>query len=183
MSKKLTPEEKAENLRQRMIANARKYQIGTYKGKVAEIFQEMVRAETAALPAGYTPAVHDGRIVQVWREVGQCVCVTCATKGPWKGEQIGGGPIQTGHFPPGRSASILFEPHAAHPQCVHCNYTLGGNEVAYQAWISHVHGPDEPDRLKRLRHTPRQFTHEELVNLNREFRVRLKAAVERMEKG
>jgi hypothetical protein len=177
--RKLTAEEKAARKRQRMAETARKYTIGTYKGKVAAVFQAMVRAEAAAKP-GPAIAVMEGKIRLVPRRVGQCVCVTCGKVGPWKGRTFGGGPIQTGHFPPGRSASILFEPHAAHPQCVHCNYTLGGNEANYQIWISHVYGPGEPARLKRLRHETRQFTRGELVDMKLEFQSRLKAAEERM---
>jgi hypothetical protein len=174
----LPPEVKAERKRRRMIEQIK--DLGKYRGGVAKVFQKMVRAEAAAIRDGRALAIVNGIPTFVPRRIGQCVCVTCGKVGPWKGEYFGGGPIQTGHFPPGRSASILFEPHAAHPQCVHCNYPLSGNEANYQMWLSRVYGPDEPARLKRLRHETRQFTREELVDMKLEFQSRLKAAEERM---
>ena len=74
---KLTPEEKAERARQRMLDKARQYSLGTYARQAAAIFQRMIRAEAAALPKGLTPAIVDGQVRDVFRKVGQCVCVTC----------------------------------------------------------------------------------------------------------
>ncbi len=177
----MTAEEKASRARQRMIEKAREVSPATYaRRSVAQVFQKMVRAESAALPEGMTPAVVDGRIERVFRLVGQCVCVTCGKVGPWKGNYIGGGDIETGHFVASRRASVLLEAHNAHAQCKHCNRHLGGNQANYELWMQYVYGPGEPDRLRQLKHTTRKFTHEELVDLKIEYSRRLKAAKERM---
>jgi len=177
---KLTDEEKLERKRQRMAEHARRWTIGTHAGKVAKAYQKMVRAEYAARPAGLVPAVVNGEVVGVFRRLGQCVCVTCGKVGPWKGNSAGGGPIETGHFVPGRRASVLFEPHNAHPQCKSCNQHLGGNQANYKLWIEHVYGADEEDRLRRLKNESRRFTREELVDMQLAFQARLKAAEDTM---
>ena len=178
---KLTPEERASRARNRMIETAHQWELGTHAGKVATVYQRMVRAESAAMPDGYASAIVLGHVQEVFRQVGQCVCITCGKVGPWKGDFHGGGVIETGHFIASRRATILFEPSNAHPQCKHCNRHLGGNPANYELWMQHVYGPDEPDRLHRLKHTTRQFTHDELVDLQIGYRDRLKAAEERME--
>lgn len=179
----MTPEEKEHRKRDRMIAKFQEYTLGTAKNKVAADFQLMVRAKSAALPPGLSPAFKDGQIVLFYRRIGECVCVTCGTVGWWKGSSIGGGFIETGHFLSSRAASIIFEERNAHPQCKRCNRHLSGNQGAYTLWMSHVYGQEEIDRLERLKNKVRQFTREELVDLRIEFRARTKAAEERMAKG
>jgi len=179
--RKRTDAEKAERARQRMLTTTKKYSVGTYISRfVAPVFQQMIRAEAAAQPAGRVFAVIAGEVKLVYRDVGQCVCVTCGKVGPWKGDTIGGGPIETGHFLASRRASIVLEETNAHPQCKHCNRHLGGNQGAYREWMREVYGEGEVDRLELLKHTTRQFTKEELVNLRIGFTARLKAAEERM---
>ena len=175
--RKLTSEEKLERKRRLMGDKAAEYQIGTYTNKfVAPVFQRMIRAEAAAVPWAFASAVVDGELRMVFRQVGECVCVTCGKVGPWKGNSIGGGTIETGHFVAGRRASILFEPTNAHPQCKHCNRHLFGNQARYEVWMAHTYGLDEPDRLRRLKSETRQFSREELVDMRIEFQARLTAA-------
>jgi len=177
----LTDQEKAARARQRMLDKAREYTTGTYINKfVAPVFQRMIRGEAGAQPDGMTPAIVGGQNTEVFRRVGQCVCVTCGRVGAWKGNYLGGGTIETGHFIASRRASILFEPHNSHPQCKHCNRHLGGNQANYEVWMQHVYGPDEPDRLKRLKHETRQFTREELVALRILYKTRLDTAIAKM---
>ena len=177
----MPPEEKARRARQRMLDKAREYQTGTYINRfVASEFQRMIRAEQAASSPGYPVAVVDGKVVGVFRQRGECVCVTCGKTGPWKGDAFGGGEIETGHFLASRRASIVLEEHNAHPQCKHCNRHLSGNQANYEMWMQHVYGQDEVDRLRRLKTETRQFTREELVDRLIEYRERLKAAEERM---
>ena len=178
--RKLTPEEKASRARQRMIEKSREWTIGTHTCKVAAVYQQMVRAEAAAMPEGMTSAVVGGQIAQVFRRIGQCVCVTCGKVGFWKGNTIGGGTIETGHFVASRRASILFEPTNAHPQCKHCNRHLGGNQANYELWMQHTYGPSESDRLRRLKRESRQFTREELVDRKIDYQARLNAATDAM---
>lgn len=178
---KLTEQEKAERARQRMIEHARGFQIGTYSRKfVANVFQLMVRAEAAALAEGELPVMKDGRFTTVPLVLGQCACITCGFVGPWKGNAIGGGTIETGHFLASRRASILFEPSNSHPQCKYCNRHLNGNHALYEQWMRHAYGQEEIDRLRKLKTETREFTREELVDMRLEYASRLKAAEERM---
>ena len=177
----LTPEEKARNARERMIETSRQWQIGTHAGKVATVYQKMIRAEAASRPAEITAAIVDGVLVHVFREVGQVVCVTCGKVGPWKSDKSAGeNGIETGHCEGGRTAAVLFADHNANPQCVYCNRNLSGNVANYKLWIRHLYGQDEVDRLGQLRHQRKQFTHEELVDMRIEFAARLKAAERKM---
>ncbi len=178
----LTPEEKRERKRHRMIEKAREYSLGTYSRKfVAPVFQRMIRAEAAALPAGNSPTVIDGKVYECrHRNVGQCMCVTCGKVGPWKGNSVGGGPIETGHFLASRRASILYEETNLHPQCKHCNQHLSGNQANYEIWMQYVYGAEEVERLRRRKAETVQWTREELVDMRMQFQERLKAAEERM---
>jgi hypothetical protein len=160
-----------------MLDIARQYSVGKYRNLfVAPIYQKMVRAEAGALPDGDTPAIMAGQVALVYRTMGQCACVTCGKVGPWKGDYIGGGEIETGHFEPSRANSIIFEESNAHPQCKHCNQHRGGNLSAYRIWMEHVYGKDEVDRLERLKNVVVQFNHEQLVDMRVAFQARLTLA-------
>ena len=173
----LSPEEKARRKRARMIEKTHEMSPGTYSRKfVAVDFQRVIRAEAGAEPAGFSDAVVAGVIAGVFRRVGECVCVTCGKVLPWKNHGGTAGGLDTGHFIAGRGASIVFEETNAHPQCVGCNQHRSGEQANYTTWMLHVYGQDEIDRLRRLKHTPRQFTREELVDMRIEFGERLRAA-------
>ncbi len=174
----LTDQEKAANARQRMLTKAREYTTGTYVNRfVAPVFQRMIRAEAAAQPDGWTPAIVDGELAHKWRNVGQCVCVTCGKRGPWSS---GLGGMHTGHFLASRRNSILFEESNVAPQCSHCNRFQGGSPQQFRMWMLAVRGEETVARLERLKHTTRSFTREELVDMRIEYQARLKAAEERM---
>ncbi len=173
----LTDKEKASRKRDRMIETSLQWQLGTHAGKVAKVYQRMIRAEAAALPPGPTPAIVEGELAAVIREVGQVVCVTCGKVAVWNlSKHDGEGGFDTGHYEGGRTAAVLFADHNAHPQCVYCNRTLGGNGAIYKLWIKHVYGADEPERLERLRYKRKQFTHDELVDMQIGYAKRLKTA-------
>ena len=177
----LSPEDKARRKRDRMIEKAREMSPGTYSRKfVATVFQAMIRAEDAALPSTFAAAVVNGQLTVVRRMLGQCVCVTCGKVRPWKNHGGTAGGMDTGHFIAGRGASIVFEETNAHPQCVGCNQHRSGEQANYTAWMEHVYGPEEVDRLRRLKNTTRQFTREELVDMRIAFQERLREAEERM---
>ncbi len=172
----LTPEEKAERKRKRMIAKAREDSIGTYAGKVAVVFQKMVRANAGALPAGMIYVVVDGEVSRVYRRVGQCACITCGKVLAWSA----GKRMQTGHFDHGRStAALLFEERGVAPQCAWCNNQRGGADRDYTLWMLAVRGK-AVERLAKLKKTDRRFTFEELVDMKIEYAARLKAAIERI---
>lgn len=180
----LTEQEKAENKRQRMLDTAKQYRPTKYKNLyVAPDFQSMIRAEVGADPRQYLTAVVDGKIQQVKREIGQCVCVTCGNVGPWKGKFLGGGTIESGHFIAGRFNSIIFEENNVHPQCKHCNQHLSGNQACYEMWMQFMYGQEEIDRLRQLKTESVSFSLEELVDMRIGYMARLKAAEERMSSG
>lgn len=173
----LTKEQKADRSRARMLENAKCYQLGTYSNRyVAPVFQKMVRAEAAAKPEGFTLAIEGGEATDVWRRIGQCVCVTCGKVAPWKGDTIGGGLIETGHFIASRRMSVLYEPTNSHPQCKYCNKHLSGNQGVYELWMRNVYGQEEIDRLRKLKNETVTFTREQLVDMRIQFAARLKAA-------
>ncbi len=177
----MTKEDKAQRYRERMIEHAKQFQLGTYSRKfVAPVFQLTIRAEEAAGPAGNSAAMIDGQHFFSFRGIGQCVCVTCGVVGPWKGNVQGGGTIESGHFLASRRFSILFEESNVHPQCKYCNRHLNGNHGLYEAWMRHVYGQEEIDRLQALKAGTKTFTREELVDMRIGYAARLKAAEEKM---
>lgn len=177
----LTAEDKAERSRQRMLESARQWQLGTYSARfVAPVFQQMIRAEAAAQPSGLCVVIVDGELSQALREVGFCACVTCGTIAPWKGNAIGGGVIETGHFIASRRNSILFEETNVAPQCKLCNRHRGGEQQLYRKWMLAVRGIEVVERLERLKTEVRTFTREELVDMRIGFAARLRDAEARM---
>ncbi len=175
---KLTPEEKAERARERMLAKAAEYSTGTYVNRfVAPLFQRMVRAEAGAKPAGYALAIVGGVIESVYRRIGQCVCVTCGKVGAWS-SGIGG--MHTGHFASSRRNAILFDEGNVAPQCSRCNRYEDGAPQRYRLWMEQVRGPGEIERIGQLKRTTRQFTREELVDLRILYKTRLDTAIAKM---
>ncbi len=180
----LTPEEKHANKRNKMIEDSKELGVAKYcKTKVAGIFQKMTRAEAGAKPAGLSPAVIDGEVTYVHREVGQCVCISCGFVGPWKGKAIGGGLFDSGHFLSGRTLSILFEESGVNPQCKHCNKEGSGARDDYATWMVHVHGKEEVTRLRRLKNETISFTREEAIDMKMGYQARLNAAINSMKEG
>ena len=178
---KLTPEEKTARSRQRMIEKARDGTdtIGSYAGKVAVVFQAMIRANAGALPDGMIYVVVEGEMTRVYRRVGQCACITCGKVLPWKNSGATHGSLDTGHFYHTTGASRFDEDNVA-PQCVACNQHDGGARDNYRLWLTEVRGAETIERLTRLKNTVRKFTFEELVDMKIEYTARLKAAIERM---
>ena len=177
---KLTPEQRANNARERMLQIAKQYQTGTYIRKfVAPLFQSMIRAEAAALPAGLTTAIIACEVGQSLRQVGQCVCITCGKVAVWKGNTNGGGEIETGHFLASRCNSILFEEANVAPQCKICNRHRGGEQQLYRKWMMTVR-PEDIERLERLKPQSKQFDRETLVDMRIGYAARLQAAEARM---
>ena len=171
----------AERRRKRMIEKAREYQVGTYSRKfVAPVFQQMIRAESAAKPPGETMAIVDGELTLVARLVGQCVCVTCGKVHPWKGGLNRYGGMHTGHFLASRRNSILFEEDNVAPQCSSCNYIRAGEQYLFRKWMVETRGLSAIERLEDLKATVVVFSREELVDMRIGFNERLKAAKEAM---
>ncbi len=177
---KLTEAQKKYRKRERMIEAAKKYTIGTYARKVAQVFQQMIRAEAAALPDGLTPAVVDGTMTNVFRRVGQCVCVTCGKVLPWKNPVNRYSGMHTGHFLASRRNSILFAPDNVAPQCSSCNYFKSGSGQEYRLWMLSARGARVVEDLEHLKEESVQFSKEQLVDMKLEFQARLKSAEKEM---
>jgi hypothetical protein len=174
---KLTPEQRSQNARERMLDCAKQYQLGTYSRKfVAPVFQEMIRAEAGAMPEGFTTTIINGDIGQSFRSEGDCACVTCGTVKAWDSGIKG---IHCGHFLASRCNSILFEEDNVAPQCSACNYYRSGEPQHFRHWMLEVR-PEAVERLERLKTQSKTFTRDELVDMRIGYKARLDAAVERM---
>jgi len=174
----MTPEERAARARDRLLAKAKQYQLGTYSNKfVAPLFQAMIRAEAGAQPAGFYPVLFNGGIAMAHKHFGYCVCVTCSKAYPWDSGIKG---MHTGHFLASRRASILFEEDNCAPQCAHCNYYASGQQQLFRKWMLEVRGIEVVERLEALKNQVRTFSREELVDMRIAFAARLKAAESRM---
>lgn len=147
-----------------------------YKTKhVAPLFQRMIRAEAGAKPATYVHlAVVEGRLEEVTRKVGQCVCVTCGRLCPWEGGTFNS-QLHCGHFLAGRG-SILFEEECVAPQCAGCNRHHHGRPLEFRIWMEAVRGIEVIERLDAMKHSPLSRSRDELVDMWIEFNRRLKAA-------
>jgi hypothetical protein len=157
---------------EKQYAQARK-SLRKYRNKVAVDFQMMVRAEAGAKNSLVTAVLH--RCVTMVRAVtGAAACVTCGTIYPWSG-----GEMHAGHFLPGRSQSILFDPRNCHPQCCYCN-THGGYPQQYKMYMIAEYGSDVVEELYRLKHQVKSWTADELVVMRMDYKERIRAAKKKM---
>jgi len=175
----LSPKEKAERARERMLDTAKKYQNSTYSRKfVAPVFQKMIRAEAACDPRQYLTAIVEGEIRQVERKFGQCVCVTCGRVAAWDSRDM-----QTGHFLASRRNSILYEEMNVAPQCSVCNGHRSGSVNEYRKWMIYMRGLDVVEHLERLKTQSVTFTRFDLVDMKIDYANRLKAAESKLKSG
>lgn len=158
---KLTPEQKAENARQRIIDRLKCLRIGTAKGVVAREFQKMIRWEYAASHGGI---LH---------------CCTCDSAEPIEGHG-GQGRFDSGHFIGGRRASLIFDERNCHPQCKQCNKFFSGRPDRYEAFMVATYGARVVEELRELGRQDRKFTFAELADLLIGFRKRIKTAKEKL---
>ena len=171
---KLSPEDKANNARERMLETARGMSTGTYCRKyVAPVFQRMIRAEAGAEHYGWYPAVIDGKFSESYRDVGQCVCITCGKVDAWDSGITG---LHTGHFVASRRNSILLVEDNCKPQCSSCNFYRSGAPAEFRRWMLAVRGIEVIERLENLKRQSVSFTRDDLVDMRIEFSKRLKAA-------
>ena len=174
----LSDDEKAQRKRKQLIENSRIYSATTYCRKnVAPLFQRMIRAEAAAQPEGVTLAVVDGKLLKMFRCVGQVVCVTCGKVDAWDSGIKG---MHTGHFIGSRRNSILMESNNVAPQCSGCNVYNHGMPVEFRIWMQKVRGKKVIQELENLKRQSVTFIRDDLVDMRIEFAKRLKAAVESM---
>jgi hypothetical protein len=173
----LSPEEKATRERDRLIETAKQYGASSYCRKfVAPVFQRMIRAEAGA-EQGRALAIVDGKLLDVSRKVGQCVCITCG-KVDWWDSGIQG--IHTGHFLASRRNSILLEEDNVAPQCSSCNFYRSGAPNEFRQWMVAVRGLSIIERLEQLKRNSVTFERDQLVDMRIKFNRRLKAAESKM---
>ena len=67
-------------------------------------------------------------------------CVTCGRL--YKFEKL-----QAGHFVPGRTRAILFDPRCVNAQCYRCNVKLDGVWPAYYRWMQKNYSQEVIDEL------------------------------------
>lgn len=175
----MTPEEKAERARQRMIEKSKEVSCGTYlQNFVATRFQKVVKAEAGAMPDGVAVAVFRDAIVGIQRYVGEVVCVTCGKVTAWDARDM-----NAGHFIGSRRNSILLEESNCAPQCVHCNQYQSGNPQAYRMWMEAVHGVEIIEMLQRLKTQSVTWDREQQVDMRIEYDRRLRVAIETMKRN
>jgi hypothetical protein len=176
----LSPDEKAERARTRMLETAKQYGPSTYARKhVSPLFQKMIRAEFAANNY-FSFAIVEGEFMWVDRRIGECVCITCGKIEKWDSGIKG---MHTGHFLASRRNSILFDEDNVAPECSHCNFYLSGNPQAFRKWMIEVRGIETVERLERLKTQSVSFTLEQLVDMRISYKARLDAAIATMAKG
>lgn len=170
----LSPAEKKRRQRDRLLSKAREYTTGTYRNKfVAPLFQKVIRIEAAIHPCARQPAVVNGEIKLVFRQMGEVVCVTCGKVGPWSSGLAG---MHTGHFLASRSNSIIFEEDGVAVQCSRCNRYEDGAPHRFRIWMLEVRGEAVVERLMALKPKTVQFSREELVDRRIWYQERLNEA-------
>lgn len=101
---------------------------------------------------------------------GMITCVTCGTVKPFA-------EMQAGHFiPKKRGNSIYFVEENIHPQCVRCNNYESGNLVEYTRYMIDMYGIEKVDELRALSNTTVKFTVTDLLDMEADFKEKLKQA-------
>jgi hypothetical protein len=174
----MTPEEKADRERDRLIAKAKEFSAGTYCRKfVAPLFQRMIRAEDAAAGGTHRAAVVDGVLKGISRRTGQCVCCTCGKVDSWDSGIKG---MHTGHFLASRRNSILLLEENCAPQCASCNFYRDGAPSEFRLWMETIRGIEVIERIQNLKRMSVSFHRDDLVDMRIEFNKRLQFAIDSM---
>ncbi len=183
----LTDEEKAKKRYDRLLQEARKKQLNTYRGIVARDLQKAIRMEYALL--GHQRAVVGSELVSVSKQHGECVCVTCGKVMPWKDSGC-----HAGHFLGGRADAIVFEETGIHPQCAGCNQFRYGAPEEYRRYMQGVYGEEVIQELEQRKrgfirdvdgndHKLVPSTREQLVARRIIYLDRIKAAQSKLDCG
>ena len=162
----------------RLMETAKSKGLTKYKSLVAKDFQKMIRAEAAAKENGYEIAVVVGELREVFRVVGQLVCVTCGKCGPYKDGSLQGA-FAAAHYISRRHSATLLDPRNIAVCCLGCNNFLDGNLAKYRLWMDDQR-PGVVAELERLKNTVKKYELNELVHLGIDYRARTRAAEEAM---
>ena len=99
---------------------------------------------------------------------GYCSCVTCGATKPYK-------EMQAGHFIPKKKGNaVYFVEENIHPQCYQCNINLGGYGAMYNRFMLETYGQEKIDELLALAQTKLKFTVNDLLDMEKEYKQRLK---------
>lgn len=94
-------------------------------------------------------------------------CVSC-------GRELGE-KFDAGHFYNANNHwALRFDERNIHGQCVHCNQWLHGNLINYMDELQRRIGIDRYYKLEELSKTTRKFTREELLEIQEEFKQKIK---------
>lgn len=99
----------------------------------------------------------------------QCRCYTCGKLFPSEGK----GRIQAGHAMSGRNNSILFSEELVRPQCYGDNVWGAGKQDIFMAKLLEEHGDEKMCRLIREARTLKQFTVDELGEIEQHYRQQI----------
>jgi hypothetical protein len=101
-------------------------------------------------------------------EGGTTRCVTCRTPIFWK-------EAHAGHFVPGRTNAVLFNPDITNPQCIRCNIFLGGNYAAYTLYMLDNFGREKVEEFLALKHKVVKYTRSDLEDMIEFYKQKLGA--------
>jgi hypothetical protein len=96
------------------------------------------------------------------KEGGWCVCVTC-------GIEVHRDECHAGHFVRRGHHAVRWDERNVHPQCVHCNTYLDGNEGEYARYIIDTYGREVLDELLAAKRLTKKWTMDELRELVEQY--------------
>jgi len=97
------------------------------------------------------------------------VCITCGRRYPITGK----GAIQAGHFIPGRTNAILFDPRGVWCQCYGCNVMKNGNMVKYYKFMLKKYGQKVIDELDRLATKSVKYSVSDYLEIESKYKKKL----------
>jgi len=105
------------------------------------------------------------------RTVEHARCVTCGDLKEFKS-------MDCGHFVPGRTDALLYDEHNARAQCQACNRFRQGQWVEFERALLDRYGPEEVDRLKRLKNNVATYTVSDFRAIADKYRTKYKSLLE-----
>lgn len=99
---------------------------------------------------------------------GYVSCVTCGVTRHYKDQMHGG------HFIERRYTATKLLEENIHPQCAGCNSFKHGNQVPYTLYMIDTYGREFVDELEVLKHEPKKWYRNELKELIKELKERVR---------
>ena len=105
---------------------------------------------------------------------GYCKCVTCGMVNHYTS-------MHAGHFiARAQGNACYFEEDNVHVQCYRCNINLGGNGPEYYPFMVETYGEERVHELRELSKTTRKFTVNDLLEMEAEYKQKVKEQEERI---